>query len=233
MRKTARDRFRRALKRIHQWCRRARHWPITDQHAGLVLKVRGHDAYYGSTGNMRALERCHTAVERLWKRWLGKRSWHSPTELAVVSRVPGAPSATPCPRRPLRAPLTSRSSGLTSRMRETCTSGSVGAPGEQFPGATRRIQGVADLQAVPPRMALVRSQVGALGQETARQPRPRFADSSHQGSLSGCRASHRQARSPLHWAGQALLSDRAHVKLAAPASPPACALRERSLILEA
>jgi group II intron reverse transcriptase/maturase len=78
VRKTAQDRFSRALKRIHQWCRRARHWPITEQHAALVLKLRGHDAYYGITGNKRGLARFHQEVERAWKKWLGRRSWDAP-----------------------------------------------------------------------------------------------------------------------------------------------------------
>jgi len=86
-RKTARDRFSRALKRVSQWGRAALHLPIPEQHAALVLKLRGHDAYYGITGNMRALERFHTAVERLWKKWLGKRSWHSPTNWVWFSQL--------------------------------------------------------------------------------------------------------------------------------------------------
>jgi RNA-directed DNA polymerase len=44
-RKTARDRFTRALKRISQWCRQRLHLPIKEQHRLLVLKLRGHDQY--------------------------------------------------------------------------------------------------------------------------------------------------------------------------------------------
>jgi len=77
MRKTAQDRFSRALKRIYQWCRRMRHLSTKEQHAALVRKLRGHYAYYGITGNTRALRRFHHEVRRVWKKWLGKRSWHS------------------------------------------------------------------------------------------------------------------------------------------------------------
>ncbi len=82
MRKTARDRFSRALKRIIQWCRRARHLPIAVQHTTLVEKLRGHYAYYGITGNSRALSRFHQEVRRVWKKWLGRRSWHTPKNWA-------------------------------------------------------------------------------------------------------------------------------------------------------
>ena len=74
-RKTAKSRFSRALKRVNDWCRRHRHWRVADQHVALSQKVRGHYAYYGITGNARALNRYRYEVERLWCKWLGRRSW--------------------------------------------------------------------------------------------------------------------------------------------------------------
>ena len=74
-RKTAKDRFSRALKGIGQWCRKHRHWKIRDQHAVLSHKLRGHYAYYGMTGNFPALRRFRTEVGRKWCKWLGRRSW--------------------------------------------------------------------------------------------------------------------------------------------------------------
>ena len=38
-------------------------------------KLRGHYAYYGITGNALALRRFRYEVERLWRKWLGRRSW--------------------------------------------------------------------------------------------------------------------------------------------------------------
>ncbi|UYG06081.1 hypothetical protein [Halomonas sp. M4R1S46] len=55
-RKTAKDRFRRGLKRIALWCRANRHRPLRDQHRQLSRKVQGHVAYYGIRGNMKALQ---------------------------------------------------------------------------------------------------------------------------------------------------------------------------------
>lgn len=73
-RKTSSSRFSRALKRINEWCRLHRHRPVTEQHKMLSLKVRGHYGYFGITGNSRALARYLHEVERLWRRWLDRRS---------------------------------------------------------------------------------------------------------------------------------------------------------------
>jgi hypothetical protein len=72
-RKTAADRFSRAVKRIASWCRLHRHLPISDQHAKLSHKLRGHDAYFGITGTYRMLHRLRRKVEQVWGKWLGRR----------------------------------------------------------------------------------------------------------------------------------------------------------------
>ena len=76
-RKTATDRFTRALREIGRWCRAHRHWRVADQQAALSRKLRGHYAYYGITGNARALVRFLYEVRRLWRKWLNRRSWHA------------------------------------------------------------------------------------------------------------------------------------------------------------
>jgi group II intron reverse transcriptase/maturase len=76
-RKTAKDRFKRALRRISMWCRKYRHAPIDLQHKRLSRKLRGHDAYYGITGNGKALASLRYHVERSWFKWLRRRSWRS------------------------------------------------------------------------------------------------------------------------------------------------------------
>ena len=77
LRKTAKGSFSRALRRVSEWCRRVRHQPIPEQHRQLVLKLKGHYEYYGITGNSAALVRFRTEVGRIWRRWLGTRSWHA------------------------------------------------------------------------------------------------------------------------------------------------------------
>lgn len=74
-RKTAKDRFSRALRAVGRWCRVHRHWSLRDQQMALSGKLQGHYAYYGITGNSRALVRFRYEVERLWCKWLGRRSW--------------------------------------------------------------------------------------------------------------------------------------------------------------
>lgn len=73
-RKTAKDRFSRALKTMTQWCKGNRHLPVRLQHRMLCLKLVGHNQYYGITGNYLAISRfCH-AVLKAWRKWLGRRS---------------------------------------------------------------------------------------------------------------------------------------------------------------
>lgn len=72
--KTAKDRFRRGLRRITVWCQEHRHEPVRRQHLALSQKLRGHYAYYGVTGNFQALHRFHNQVVRTWWKWLGRRN---------------------------------------------------------------------------------------------------------------------------------------------------------------
>ncbi len=73
-RKTAKDRYCRAVRRIGQWCRRYRHLPLAEQHRALSRKLQGHYGYYGITGNGQALGRFRHQVERVWRKWLDRRS---------------------------------------------------------------------------------------------------------------------------------------------------------------
>lgn len=73
-RKTASDRFSRATQRMSTWLRKVRHWPVAAQHEVLCKKLRGHNQYYGITGNGAALSRFLRAVSRLWRKWLATRS---------------------------------------------------------------------------------------------------------------------------------------------------------------
>ena len=73
-RKTASARFTRSLKRIAEWCREHRHYPVAWQHEQLVPKLRGYCAYYAITGNLRTVEAFRFAVEHVWRKWLNRRS---------------------------------------------------------------------------------------------------------------------------------------------------------------
>jgi hypothetical protein len=72
-RRTAVNRFQRAIRKIAQWCRRNLHQPIKEQHRELSAKLRGHYDYYGITSNGEALQRFRSAVQRTWRHWLSRR----------------------------------------------------------------------------------------------------------------------------------------------------------------
>jgi group II intron reverse transcriptase/maturase len=76
-RKTAAKRLRRSIRAAGDWCRRNRHRGMFDQFRALVRKLSGHYAYYGITGNGRALNQMRTATVKLWYKWLRRRSRES------------------------------------------------------------------------------------------------------------------------------------------------------------
>src|SRR5262249_16653735 len=73
--RTEKSRLRRSLMRLQDQMRRMRHLGIREQVDILNQMLRGHYAYYGIAGNIRALQRVHRAVERYWRNMLSSRSW--------------------------------------------------------------------------------------------------------------------------------------------------------------
>jgi RNA-directed DNA polymerase len=73
-RKTAKDRFTRSVRRVAEWCWTHRHQPLVAQHDALSRKLKGHYAYFGIAGNAGALSRFRFEVDRLWHKWLSRRS---------------------------------------------------------------------------------------------------------------------------------------------------------------
>ncbi len=127
-RKTQRGRFTRTLKRIAAWCREHRHDPVAEQHKVLSAKLRGHDAYFGVTGNSRALGALRHWVERIWRTWLSRRSSKASINWEKMGRIL-VRYPMPKPRIHRRGEPAQRNRGPRNRMREIRTSGSVGAPG--------------------------------------------------------------------------------------------------------
>lgn len=72
--KTAAGRLRRALGKIREWGWEHRHLPLKEQQRQINEKLRGHDAYYGVTGNDRMLSRLRWEVAKLWRKWLVRRN---------------------------------------------------------------------------------------------------------------------------------------------------------------
>ena len=71
--RTAGNRFTRAVKAIYKWCKLNRHLPLEEQQHTLRQKMRGHYAYFGLTGNFYALTAFQSVVQRTWRKWLGRR----------------------------------------------------------------------------------------------------------------------------------------------------------------
>jgi RNA-directed DNA polymerase len=85
--RTEKSRLRRALQHAQDRMRRMRHLPIPEQADHLNQVLRGHYAYYGIAGNIRALQRVHRAVERYWRKMLSSRSWKGEVRWTAFHRV--------------------------------------------------------------------------------------------------------------------------------------------------
>ncbi len=73
-RKTAREKLRKAVRKVYQWCKVHRHDPVKDQWRTLCRKLHGHYGFYGITFNLRSLNRFYEQVKRAWRKWLNRRS---------------------------------------------------------------------------------------------------------------------------------------------------------------
>jgi RNA-directed DNA polymerase len=56
------------------WGWKHRHLRLKEQQRELNEKLRGHDAYYGVTGNHHMLSRLRWEVAKLWRKWLVRRN---------------------------------------------------------------------------------------------------------------------------------------------------------------
>lgn len=72
--KTRRARLQRTLHNLSEWCRRHRHLPLTEQHAALTRRLRGHYRYFGVNGNIRSLQQVLHRTRQLWLHHLQRRS---------------------------------------------------------------------------------------------------------------------------------------------------------------
>ena len=72
--KTASSAFRRVVAYIGGWLMKVRHYKVREQHRQLTWKLQGHDAYYGVTGNYRAISRIRQYVRRCWFKALLRRN---------------------------------------------------------------------------------------------------------------------------------------------------------------
>jgi RNA-directed DNA polymerase len=100
--KTRRVRLRRALAAVADWCCRHRHQPVKDQHATLRQKLNGHFNYFGVNGNISCLHQLVLQVERIWRKWLARRSQRG---RMPWSRFKGLLQSYPLPRPQIRVQI--------------------------------------------------------------------------------------------------------------------------------
>ena len=72
--KTARDRFKRSVRKIFELCRAKRHLPIKEQRKKINEVLVGTYNYYGVSFNYRALSKLYVSAMKSWHYWLNRRS---------------------------------------------------------------------------------------------------------------------------------------------------------------
>jgi group II intron reverse transcriptase/maturase len=72
--KTQRSRYQRSVRTISELCRSQRHDSLERQHDALSQRLRGHYGYFGVNGNVGRLEQIYRATEKVWFKWLRRRS---------------------------------------------------------------------------------------------------------------------------------------------------------------
>jgi hypothetical protein len=141
--RTEKSRLRRALMRLQDQMRRMRHLSIREQTDCLNQMLRGHYAYYGIVGNIRALQRVHRAVERYWRKMLSSRSWQGQIwwkqfqQIADQGAVSVAATKAVSPLLGATSYRRAVQQLLTSVVQEICTLRSVGAGARVTAPATR------------------------------------------------------------------------------------------------
>ncbi|MCU7842043.1 MAG: hypothetical protein KZQ94_22065 [Candidatus Thiodiazotropha sp. (ex Troendleina suluensis)] len=85
--RTEKSRLQRSLSHLRDLMRRMRHLPVREQMINLNRVLRGHYAYYGIAGNLRALQNVHRFVERYWRKMLCSRSRKGYVPWEVFQRI--------------------------------------------------------------------------------------------------------------------------------------------------
>jgi RNA-directed DNA polymerase len=72
--KTRTAKLRRFIGAVADWCQRQRHLPVKEQHAALTRRIAGHFNYFGVNGNVSCLRHVRRVCEKVWRKWLDRRS---------------------------------------------------------------------------------------------------------------------------------------------------------------
>jgi group II intron reverse transcriptase/maturase len=72
--KTSTKRLHKAMDAITEYCRSQRQAPVQEQHEGLARRLTGWFNYFGVNGNCRSLQTLRHHTQRVWQKWLNRRS---------------------------------------------------------------------------------------------------------------------------------------------------------------
>lgn len=85
--RTSASRLRRTLQRLNAWCRRVRHLPVWWQWKRLCQSLLGHIAYFGISGNFRAVQKVVWLTQVIWRKWLNRRSQRKSMVMQKMRRL--------------------------------------------------------------------------------------------------------------------------------------------------
>jgi RNA-directed DNA polymerase len=85
--RTEKSRLQRSLSHLRDLMRRMRHLSVREQVSNLNRVLRGHFAYYGIAGNLRALQKVHRFVAGYWRKMLCSRSRKGNVPWEVFQRI--------------------------------------------------------------------------------------------------------------------------------------------------
>jgi group II intron reverse transcriptase/maturase len=86
-RKTAKEKLKRSIRKVHLWCRRNRHLSVEEQRRRLSRKLHGHYGYYGITFNTHGIKNFYEQVKRSWQKWLNRRCRNKPMPWERFNRL--------------------------------------------------------------------------------------------------------------------------------------------------
>lgn len=85
--KTAKDRLAKAASNMNLWMKENRHRDVAEQWKIICSKLRGHYNYYGITSNYDKIHSLWKITEKLWKKWLSRRSRKSKVNWDRASKI--------------------------------------------------------------------------------------------------------------------------------------------------
>jgi hypothetical protein len=85
--RTMKQRLKRGLKKVGQWCKQHRHDPVKQQQDTLNAKLRGHYQYYGRSSNFHSRWKFYRVLRKTWRKWLSRRTRGIPISWETYNKL--------------------------------------------------------------------------------------------------------------------------------------------------